>query len=94
MKTSAIPKPKNWRRPEILLLLMAGGVPLSFATWQELDRKTRTILEADRYGTVSAQALEWACRNTCERLADQVLRRSRQLRRTSALLPVRSEDPS
>ncbi len=25
-----------WRRPEILLLLMAAGVPLSFATWQAL----------------------------------------------------------
>lgn len=27
---------KDWRRPEILLLLMAAGVPLSFATWQAL----------------------------------------------------------
>jgi len=27
---------KDWRRPEILLLLMAGAVPLSFATWQAL----------------------------------------------------------
>ena len=27
---------KNWRRPEVLLLIMAGGVPLSFATWQAL----------------------------------------------------------
>ncbi len=26
----------NWRRPEILLFLMAGSVPLSFATWQAL----------------------------------------------------------
>ena len=26
----------NWRRPEILLFLMAGAVPLSFATWQAL----------------------------------------------------------
>ena len=26
----------NWRRPEILLLLMASAVPLSFATWQAL----------------------------------------------------------
>ena len=26
----------NWRRPEILLLLMAAGVPLSFTTWQTL----------------------------------------------------------
>ena len=33
---NVIPKPKNWRRPEVLLLLMAGGVPLSFATWQAL----------------------------------------------------------
>jgi len=27
---------KPWRRPETLLLLMAAGVPLSFATWQAL----------------------------------------------------------
>ncbi len=27
---------KTWRRPETLLLLMAAGVPLSFATWQAL----------------------------------------------------------
>jgi len=26
----------RWRRPETLLLLMAAGVPLSFATWQAL----------------------------------------------------------
>ena len=26
----------DWRRPEILLFLMAGSVPLSFATWQAL----------------------------------------------------------
>jgi hypothetical protein len=26
----------GWRRPEVLLLLMAAGVPLSFATWQAL----------------------------------------------------------
>lgn len=26
----------GWRRPEILLYLMAGAVPLSFATWQTL----------------------------------------------------------
>ena len=26
----------NWRRPEIMLLLMAGAVPLSFATWMAL----------------------------------------------------------
>jgi hypothetical protein len=26
----------GWRRPEILLYLMAGAVPLSFATWQAL----------------------------------------------------------
>ena len=26
----------DWRRPEILLFLMAGAVPLSFATWQAL----------------------------------------------------------
>ena len=28
--------PKTWRRPEVLLLLMASAVPLSFATWQAL----------------------------------------------------------
>ena len=27
---------KNWRRAEVLILLMAGAVPLSFATWQAL----------------------------------------------------------
>jgi hypothetical protein len=27
---------KPWRRPEVLLLLMASAVPLSFATWQAL----------------------------------------------------------
>ena len=27
---------KDWKRPEMLLLLMAAGVPLSFATWQSL----------------------------------------------------------
>ncbi len=26
----------NWRRPEVLLLLMASAVPLSFATWSNL----------------------------------------------------------
>jgi hypothetical protein len=26
----------RWRRPEVLLFLMAGAVPLSFATWQAL----------------------------------------------------------
>ena len=26
----------NWRTPEMLLLLMAAGVPISFATWQAL----------------------------------------------------------
>ncbi len=26
----------DWRRPEVLLLLMAGAVPLSFASWQAL----------------------------------------------------------
>ena len=36
MRTTTIYKLKNWRRPEILLLLMAGAVPLSFATWQAL----------------------------------------------------------
>jgi predicted MFS family arabinose efflux permease len=30
------PSQPAWRRPEILLLLMAAGVPLSFATWQAL----------------------------------------------------------
>jgi predicted MFS family arabinose efflux permease len=27
---------RHWRRPEMLLFLMAAGVPLSFATWQAL----------------------------------------------------------
>ena len=36
MNPNATHKLKSWRRPEILLLLMAGGVPLSFATWQAL----------------------------------------------------------
>ena len=27
---------KTWRRPEVLLLMMACAVPLSFATWQTL----------------------------------------------------------
>ncbi len=27
---------KGWRRPEVLLLLMAAAVPLSFSTWQAL----------------------------------------------------------
>ena len=26
----------DWRRPELLLLIMAAAVPLSFATWQAL----------------------------------------------------------
>ena len=26
----------GWRRPEVLLFLMAGAVPMSFATWQAL----------------------------------------------------------
>ena len=33
MSPSALEK---WRRPEVLLLLMAAAVPLSFATWQAL----------------------------------------------------------
>ncbi len=28
--------PEKWRRPEVLLLVMAGAVPLSFATWMAL----------------------------------------------------------
>jgi predicted MFS family arabinose efflux permease len=28
--------PERWRRPEVLLLMMACAVPLSFATWQTL----------------------------------------------------------
>jgi hypothetical protein len=28
--------PGNWRRPEVLLLLMASAVPLSYATWSNL----------------------------------------------------------
>ncbi len=31
-----VPVTMGWRRPEILLLLMAAAVPLSFATWQAL----------------------------------------------------------
>ncbi|WP_420345161.1 MFS transporter [Pelagibius sp.] len=30
------PPMSSWRRPEVLLLLMAAAVPLSFATWQAL----------------------------------------------------------
>jgi hypothetical protein len=33
MKT---PNAKSWRSPEVLLLLMAAAVPLSFSTWQAL----------------------------------------------------------
>lgn len=29
-------QPRHWQRPEILLLLMAFAVPLSFAAWQAL----------------------------------------------------------
>ncbi|GAB4229108.1 MAG: MFS transporter [Kiloniellaceae bacterium] len=45
MQTTASPDPTSplarapvskWRRPEVLLLLMAAAVPLSFATWQAL----------------------------------------------------------
>ena len=35
-KMSDMSRPAAWRRPEVLLLLMAGAVPLSFATWQAL----------------------------------------------------------
>ena len=36
MNVIATGKLKNWRTPEVLLLLMASVVPLSFATWQAL----------------------------------------------------------
>jgi hypothetical protein len=40
MQTPGLPSQASpldrWRRPEILLLLMAAAVPLSFATWQAL----------------------------------------------------------
>jgi hypothetical protein len=40
MQTSETTAPASplarWRRPEVLLLMMAAGVPLSFATWQAL----------------------------------------------------------
>ena len=36
MKTWRTLFPDDWRRPEVLLLLMAGAVPLSFASWQAL----------------------------------------------------------
>ena len=38
LSQSPVGSPPNagWRRPEILLLLMASGVPLSFATWTAL----------------------------------------------------------
>ena len=32
----AMSRASGWRRPDILLLLMAGAVPLSFATWMAL----------------------------------------------------------
>ncbi|MCH6583980.1 MAG: MFS transporter, partial [Proteobacteria bacterium] len=34
--SARVPVTMGWRRPEILLLLMAAAVPLSFATWQAL----------------------------------------------------------
>lgn len=34
--STSVPATAGWRRPEILLLLMAAAVPLSFATWQAL----------------------------------------------------------
>jgi len=34
--STRVPVTMGWRRPEILLLLMAAAVPLSFATWQAL----------------------------------------------------------
>ena len=34
--TTSDKAPKSWQRPEVLLLLMAGAVPLSFATWHSL----------------------------------------------------------
>ena len=34
--SASAPVTMGWRRPEILLLLMAAAVPLSFATWQAL----------------------------------------------------------
>ena len=33
---SIVPVPADWRRPDVLLLLMAAAVPLSFATWMAL----------------------------------------------------------
>ena len=36
MTSSATRFAQRWRRPEVLLYLMAGAVPLSFATWQAL----------------------------------------------------------
>ena len=36
MATRSEAPQQGWRRPEILLYIMAGAVPLSFATWQAL----------------------------------------------------------
>jgi predicted MFS family arabinose efflux permease len=36
MATQSEAPQQGWRRPEILLYIMAGAVPLSFATWQAL----------------------------------------------------------
>jgi predicted MFS family arabinose efflux permease len=36
MRTTMDPRIPNWRRPDLLLMLMAAAVPLSFATWQTL----------------------------------------------------------
>ncbi len=34
--TNSLQRLRGWRRPEVLLLLMAAAVPLSFATWMAL----------------------------------------------------------
>jgi hypothetical protein len=46
----------SWRRPDVLLYLMAAGVPLSFATWQAL--LNNFAIERAAYGGVEIGILQ------------------------------------
>jgi len=54
--------------------LVDGQNCLAFDSAAELERKTREALEGGRYAALAANALDWARRYTCERVAAGILR--------------------
>ncbi len=79
----------GWRRPEIMLLVMAAGVPLSFSTWQTLlnnfaiERSAFTgaeigvlqsLREIPGFLSLGVIALLWLLREHAIRLQERVQR--------------------